>query len=417
MRLIVKIIIESFHASLRELWNNKLRTFLSLLGISIGIFCVIAVMAAVDSMERNTKQSIQKLGSDVIFIGKWPWTFSNDYPWWKYMNRPVAKYDEYRILKSKIKSANEVAMSVRLEGKTTSFEGQSLEEVGVLGVTMEYGTIMDMDFSEGRYFTQLESDGGAPVAILGYDVAKQLFPRSVNPVGSYVTLFGTKLLVVGILKKEGESLLDMSNDNLIYTTFNFIKTKVRFDGDGAEPSILVRAKEGVALDVLGDEIRGHMRSLRRQDPVEEDNFALNRISMITSFISQIFGALNIAGIIIGGFALLVGGFGIANIMFVSVRERTNLIGIKKALGAKNYFILLEFLTESIILSVIGGLFGLLLVYLSALMASGAFGFELILSSSNMLRGVIISSVIGMIAGLWPAFSAARLKPVDAIRFK
>lgn len=417
MKLILKIISESFHSSVRELWTNKLRTILSLLGISIGIFCIIAVMAAVDSMEKNIKQSIQKLGSDVIFINKWPWTFTSDYPWWKYINRPYAKYEEYRILKTKIKSASEVAMSVRLSGKTTSYEGQSLEEVTAFGVTSEYGDVMNMDYSRGRYFTLQESDGGAPVAVLGYEVAAQLFPRSVDPIGASITIFGTKVRVVGVLKKEGESLINMSNDNVIYMPFNFVKTKIRFDGMGVEPSILVKAKSGVSLDVLSDEVRGVMRALRRQSPVEDDNFAMNRISMITSFVTQIFSALNMAGMVIGAFALLVGGFGIANIMFVSVRERTNLIGIKKALGAKNYFILLEFLTESVILSIFGGIIGLLLVYLAALAASGAVGFQLELSTTNIINGVLISSVIGMIAGLWPAMSAARLKPVDAIRFK
>src|SRR5687768_5823637 len=160
-----------------------------------------------------------------------------------------------------------------------------------------------------------------------------------------------------------------------------------------------------------------MRSVRRQSPKQEDNFALNRISMLTSFITQIFGALDIAGFIIGGFALLVGGFGIANIMFVSVRERTNLIGIKKAIGARNALILTEFLVEAVILSVFGGLFGLLLVYLCALAATQAAGFELMLSTSNIITGLVISSLIGILAGLWPAYTASRLHPVDAIRFK
>ncbi len=417
MLLILKIVSESVLSSVRELWTNKLRTILSLLGISIGIFCIIAVMAAVDSMERNIKDSIQRLGSDVIFISKWPWTFSSDYPWWKYVNRPYAKYEEYKILKTKIKSASEIAMSVQLQGKTTSFEGQALEFVTTFGITSEYGDLMNFDFSQGRYFSQLESDAGAPIAILGYEVANQLFPRAIDPIGATVNILGSKVKVVGVLKKEGESLVNMSNDNVIYMPFNFVKRRINFDGMGVEPSILLKVKNGISLDILSDEVRGYMRALRRQSPLDDDNFAMNRISMITNFISQIFGALNIAGMIIGVFALLVGGFGIANIMFVSVRERTNLIGIKKALGAKNYFILLEFLTESVILSIIGGAVGLILVYITALMASGAVGFKLMLSSSNILNGIIISSIIGMIAGLWPALSAARLKPVDAIRFK
>jgi putative ABC transport system permease protein len=415
MGVIIKIIIESILSALRELWTNKLRTALSLLGISIGIFCVIAVLAAVDSMEKNVKQSIEKLGSNVVYINKWPWTFGSEYPWWKYLNRPSVQYDELKVLEDKLQSASAVAISVWTDGKTTSYENQSVESITVNGVSQAFGTIRDLEFSDGRYFTQQESDGGAPVVIVGYEIAQKLFPISTDPLNSDIELFGVKMRVIGLLKKEGESLIDNSSDNLIITPYNFLKTKI--DMNENEPTLLAEAKQGVSLDQLSDEIRGYMRNTRRQSPKDEDNFSMNRISMLTSFISQIFGALDIAGWVIGIFALLVGGFGIANIMFVSVRERTNLIGIKKALGAKNYFILLEFLIESIILSIIGGLFGLLLVFVTAKGLSNAVGFELMLSQRNITIGIVLSSLIGMFAGLIPAISAARLKPVDAIRFK
>ena len=199
---------------------------------------------------------------------------------------------------------------------------------------------------------------------------------------------------------------------MVIVPVNYIKSIVNIRN--IDPLIMVKAKEGIATDDLIDEIRGALRSIRRLKPKEEDNFALNQISLLSEGLNNIFGTINIAGWIIGGFSLLVGGFGIANIMFVSVRERTNLIGIQKALGAKNYFILLQFLYESVLLSIIGGSIGLLLIFILTTIVSATGSFNVSLSVSNIVLGLTISSVIGIISGFSPAFKASRLNPVEAI---
>jgi putative ABC transport system permease protein len=285
------------------------------------------------------------------------------------------------------------------------------------GVSQDYNRIMDLNLLTGRYFTPMENSSGDPKVIIGYDVAQELFPANVEPVGKEIEFLGERLTVIGVFAKEGKTLIQNTNDNLIMMPYQFLVSKVKVDGFNIEPSILVKAKDGVSLDALKDEIRGIMRGVRRVRPSQEDNFALNQISIITGQITKLFSVLDVVALIIGGFAILVGGFGIANIMFVSVRERTNLIGIKKALGAKNYFILFEFLIEAIILAIIGGIIGLLLVFFTVKILSAAINFDLILDMRNILRGLTVSAVIGLIAGIWPAISAARLNPVVAIRFK
>ena len=415
--MFLKAVGDSVFSAIKELWTNKLRAMLSLSGITIGIFCVVAVLAAVDSMERNIKQSIEKFGSNVIYVDKWPWTFTDDYPWWKYINRPRPTYNELKQLEGRLASAQSLAITASVGDKTISHQGNTLEGMAVMGCTHNYAELMHLDFLAGRFFSQQENEAGLALTVLGHEIAADLFPNVTDAIGKDVTLMGARVRVIGVAAKQGESLVNSSFDEIAVVPYNFFIRHVNVDGMEINPQLLVEAAPGVSLDQLSDELRGTLRSIRRQHPKQEDNFALNRISMLTSFITQIFGALDVAAFIIGGFALLVGGFGIANIMFVSVRERTNLIGIKKAIGAKNALILIEFLVEAVILSVFGGLFGLLLVYLCALAASGAAGFELSLSAGNIVTGLVISSVIGILAGLWPAYSASRLHPVDAIRFK
>jgi putative ABC transport system permease protein len=196
---------------------------------------------------------------------------------------------------------------------------------------------------------------------------------------------------------------------------NFVKDIIDVQSDNYQPQIVVRGKAGVSVDELQSELHMLMRSIRRQSPNQEDSFSLNETTMISNQLAQLFGILDIAGAIIGGFSILVGGFGIANIMFVSVKERTNIIGIQKSLGAKNYFILLQFLIESILLCLMGGLIGLGMVYLATLAVEGAAHIKIVLDMSNIIWGIGISVTIGLISGIIPAYFASRLNPVEAIR--
>ncbi len=415
--LILRIFSESFASAIHELLVNRLRTFLTLMGISIGIFCVITIFSAVDSLENNLKSSIGKFGNDIVYISKWPWSFGSDYPWWEYWKRPHGTYNEMRQMEDKLPSAKAVGIVLYMGGKVIKQGTYSVENAFISGVSYNYDLIQNLEFSEGRFFTQEESFSGQPVCIIGASVSEQLFPGNIDPVGRDISLLDRKLKIVGLFAKEGESIMQNSNDNAVMIPYNFLKTRVYVDGDDIEPSILVKANAGVSLNELKDEIRGVLRGIRRQRPTEKDNFAMNQISFLSNGISSLFSVVDWVGLIIGGFAILVGGFGIANIMFVSVRERTNIIGIKKALGAKSYFILLEFLVESVILSIIGGLLGLFFVYLILIAANNLIDFQFVMSMKNILTGISISAVIGLIAGLIPAISASRLHPVDAIRFK
>lgn len=411
--LLLRLIKESFLFAFQAIVVNKLRTLLSLLGITIGIFAVITVFTIVDSMENTIRKNIESLGDNVLFVEKWPWSFGEDYPWWKYMNRPVTTIDEMDELDRRLSGAQAVSFMLAT-AKTVKFQEKSMDNVTILCVSHRYNETMSMDITDGRYFTAAESGAGKPVAIIGAGVAEDLFP-GMDPLGKNVKFFGRQIQVSGILRKEGESMFGGSPDYQIYVPVNFARNILDTKFEGYGPTIIAKAAPGISNDELRSEITGVMRSLRSLRPGEEDNFAINETSTLTQGFESIFDVLAVAGWIIGGFSLLVGGFGIANIMFVSVRERTPIIGIQKSLGAKRYFILLEFLFEAIFLCMIGGLVGLFLIWLGTLAVRAGLDMDLSLTMGNIVLGLTVSFIIGLISGSIPAFIAARMDPVEAIR--
>ena len=413
MQLVLRLIGESMSMAWHALVVNKLRTLLSLLGVTIGIFSIITVFTAVDGMEDDVRSSVDKLGNNAIFIQKWPWAFGGDYPWWKYWQRPVPTMDEMKQLKERTQLADAIAFRVTYGDQTVKWQGSVAENCDIILSSHDFEEVSGFTISEGRYFSEAESNGGYPVALIGFEVASSLFP-GFSAIDKIIQISGRKLTVIGVLDKEGESLMGNSNDKAVVIPVNYGRNYVDIRSDRGGPLIIAKAREGVVNAELIEELRGHMRSLRRLRPAEEDNFALNETRLLSNQVTQLFGTISIAGAIIGGFSILVGGFGIANIMFVSVRERTPLIGIQKSLGAKNYVILIQFLTESVILCIIGGMIGLFFVFLATLLAGRA-GFEMSLSLKNVITGLGISALIGVISGLFPAATAARLDPVEAIR--
>jgi len=404
---------ESILFAIAALVGNKLRTFLSLLGITIGIFAIITVFTVVDSLEKNLRSSVQSLGDDVVFVQKWPWTFGPDYPWWKYMNRPIPEYSELNQIKDNCLGAQSAAFVINAR-VTLRYKSSSIENVAIVCASHEYDKVKNFEIADGRYFADIESAAGRPVGIIGDVLAKALFPNE-NAIGKTIKVNGAKVTIIGVFKKEGESILGGSNDTQILVPINYAKSLVDIRDESLDPKVLVRAKPGVSNEDLIDELTGLMRSIRKLKPKSEENFALNQTSLISNQFDSLFDVVGIAGWIIGGFSILVGGFGIANIMFVSVKERTNIIGIQKSLGAKNYFILLQFMFESVFLSLLGGILGLIIVYLITLFAGDSFGVEVTLSKSNVILGFTISILIGVISGFVPAYGASQLDPVEAIR--
>lgn len=409
----LRTIRDSIYFAFSSLVNNKLRTFLSLLGITIGIFCIISVMTVIDSLERTIRDNVSSLGNNTVYIQKWPWTFGPEYPWWKYMNRPVPNLDEYEFIKENSEYADECAF-IASTSRTVESGNKSMSQVGIIVSTPEYERIRAIELGEGRFFSMQEAQTGRPVAVIGDEISQQLF-MGVNPVGKVVKVDGHKLSVIGVFKREGEDMFGNNHDESVLIPMNYGRTIYDVKSENMNPFIMVSAKEGVSIEDLQAELEVLMRSARRLSPMEEEDFALNRASMISQGLDSIFSMIDLAGIIIGGFAILVGGFGIANIMFVSVRERTKIIGIQKAIGAKQYLILVQFLSEAVVLSLLGGMLGLILVWLGTLLAAGAVeSIKFSLSAGNIITGFLISFGIGVVSGFAPARAAARLDPVIAI---
>lgn len=412
--MVITLLKESIVFAWQALVSNKLRTFLSLLGITIGIFAIISVFTVVDSLERNLRGSVQSLGDNVVFVMKWPWTFGPDYPWWKYMNRPVPKYKELAEIQRKAKNAEAIGFRIGSR-KTLKQQNNTVENAVVSGWSYGYGKVKAFDIVDGRYFTETEVEAGYNVVILGANIAEGLFPNNQYPIGKNIKVAGKNCKVIGLFKKEGESLLGNTMDNQAVIPYNFARLIMNVKSETSDPFIAVKAKTGVTNAQLKSELTGIMRSIRGLKPLADDDFALNETNLLSKNFDGLFDIVGIAGAIIGGFSILVGGFGIANIMFVSVRERTNLIGIQKSLGAKNYFILSQFLFESVFLSLIGGLIGLILIYFLTLGISNMMDMEISLTRSNIILGITISVLIGIISGFIPAYSASQLDPVEAIR--
>lgn len=409
--IVIKLFIESFLFAINALVVNKVRTMLSLLGITIGIFSIISVFTVFDSLENAIKSEINSLGSNVLFIQKWPWAMGGDYPWWKYYNRPEPKVSEMEELQKR-SSTIEASAFMLAVNRNIYYKNNEMQSIPIWSISQDYNKIMPFDLEAGRYFTPVESHRGNNVAIIGTDIADQLF-QGIDPIGKKIKIFGRKLDVIGVTKKEGESIFGDSKDNNVFITINYGRSVLDVRKIGS--TILVMAIPGISNDQMMDELTGIMRSIRKLPPRADDSFAINETDIISKGFDSLFAVIAMVGWIIGGFSLLVGGFGIANIMFVSVKERTNQIGIQKSLGAKNYFILWQFLFEAIFLAIMGGIIGLLIVYIFTLFSESILNFELTLTMGNILLGVIVSAIIGLVSGLIPSYSASRLDPVEAMR--
>jgi putative ABC transport system permease protein len=369
----------------------------------------------VDTLRNNLQTSVNKLGSNSIYIQKWPWVGGgDDFPWWKYMQRPDPKIREFDALQKLSQTALAMSYEINIDNRIVKYKSNTVDGAEIDATTLDHDKTWNFDFEDGRYFTGLESRAGSPVTVIGYEIAQNLFPDG-GAVGKQLKIMGRYVTVIGVFKKEGNDILGITDDKQILLPLNFAKNLVDVENTNYQPNIIVRGKDGVTDIEVESELRGLMRSIRRLRPGEDDNFALNKTSVISNQLDTVFGVLHTVGLIIGLFSILVGGFGIANIMFVSVKERTNIIGIQKSLGAKSYFILLQFLIEAIFLCLMGGVVGLSLVYGLTLIVKAAFDIAVVLDIKNIMIGILTSASIGVISGIIPAYFAARMDPVEAIR--
>ncbi len=413
MILFVKLIKESALFAVGSIVSNKLRTVLTLLGITIGIFAIISVFSVVDSLERQIRSSIAALGDNVVYIQKWPWNFDPDFQWWDYAGRPVPEINELEEIQRRSNSV-EAAAFLASTSRRVEYLNVSVNNVSVIGVTPDYDQVRNFELQEGRFFTPAEGMGGRNVAVIGSDLAGNLF-SDTDPVGRTIKVFGHNTVVIGVFEKEGLGGFGDSHDDALVIPAQYLAQFININQERFGPFIMAKAHPGITNAELIDDLTAVMRSVRRLPPGASNNFSLNEASLLSEGFDDLFAIIKMAGWIIGGFSILVGGFGIANIMFVSVRERTSIIGIQKALGAKNYFILWQFLFEAVLLSLIGGAVGIALVFSGTAIIAYVFEFDFLLSASNILLGLNVSAIIGLVSGFVPAWGAARLDPVEAIR--
>lgn len=414
MLTVFYIVVNSFKMALQELKNNKLRTFLSLFGITIGIFCIIGVLATVESLQSKIQSDIQSLGSNTIYIDKWQYSNEGgEYPWWKYVKRPYPKYKEMEAIKSRSSLAAAVTYTIN-RNTNAEYDDIVLSGITGYGISDEFSDVITVEVSVGRYISEAEFNRGAPVVLIGYTNAEDIFGEAERAVGKQLKIFGKYLKIVGVIKKQGKSIVGgWEFDRAVLLPFNLMASVQ--DVAQSSPTILVKGKDGVASKALVDELRGIMRSLHRLKPKEEDDFALNDVNAFSEATDSIFGSINLGGWAIAGLSLIVGAFGVANIMFVTVRERTSQIGLKKAIGAKSSTILTEFLLESAFLCLMGGLIGLILVFLLAKALSLVLPFPIFISLNTVTLAISICLIVGVTSGIIPATIAARLNPVVAIR--
>jgi len=411
----LRLLIEGFLFAFKSVVVNKLRTFLSLFGITIGIFCIISVFTVLDWMEKSIRDAVNSMGSNVVYVQKFPWSFSGKLAWWDIIKWPSVSLNDYQSVLNKSTKA-EAASFIIAKSDKVKYKNNVANDAAVAAVTDNLDKVVLFEIGKGRYFSPYEYSSGSSVAVLGAEVAERLFEKD-NPVGKEVTMSGYKARVIGVLKKEGQGGISLSNvDRLTLVPLNFGRNFINIRNRFVDSQMIIKAKPDISVRELSDELTMVLRASRRLKPTGISNFSVNTSTMISQGLESVFKVINIVGWIIGAFAILVGGFGIANIMFVSVRERTNIIGIQKALGAKRFFILQQFLTESVLLSVAGGVLGLIMIFLATLVINYLYDFNMYLTFGNIMLAVFISAVIGIVAGYAPANAAAKMNPVDAIGF-
>ena len=412
---VLTILWNSFKMALGELKANKLRTFLSLFGITIGIFCIIGVLSTIDSLQSKIKTDLSSFGNNSVYIDKWDYSGGPEYPWWKFVKRPSPKMEEMEFVKKKSTLASNMAFFMQTQ-ETFSYEDNVLKGVNIYGITPDYKKIQSFNIGYGRYFSESDFTRGVPYGVIGYKVAEELYGKADKGVGKTITYKGRKLLVIGVIEKQGSAIINgYDYDKSAIVTHNYMASV--YNPDNLGPTIMVQPKPGITSKALQEELTGIMRQIRKLSPTQEDNFTCNDVAQFKDQVESVFGAVNKGGWAIAGLSLIVGAFGVANIMFVTVRERTSQIGLKKAIGAKSSTILYEFLLESAFLCIIGGVIGLLLVWILALALSSFLPFAITIAPSIIFLAFSICIILGVVSGIIPASIAAKMNPVEAIRTK
>lgn len=413
------LVLEGMRIGLRSLRANRLRSLLTMLGVSIGIFAITIIFTLVNSLTFSLNKNLSELGNTVLFVHHFPWTNDAMSNWQQYVQRPMATYNEFLRLKNNLEHVDGVAYEARIGWQTIKNGKLEVNPVAIRSITYDYFLINSMEIAQGRPFNEVEVDGGRAVCVIGSNVAEQLFPYG-SALDKEVEIKGKPVRVVGVTAKAGTSVFGSSPDDIVFVPYSFGLRLFDMRSKRMDKMIAVKVSNSKWLDRVEDDIIGLMRSARGLRPRADNNFEINRPEMLMNLFASATDYLRIGGIFISIFSIIVGGFGIGNIMFSTVKERTFEIGVQKALGATRRFILFQFLFESVMLCLLGGLLGLLINYGVTLLLQFAIeqvgaGFTVVTSWTSLAFGVIISVAIGLISGIIPASIASRMDPVESMR--
>lgn len=400
---------ENIKIALSALLQNKLRSVLTTLGIIIGVLTVVSVAAIIEGLNRGFASQIANLGSNSLYVQKYPWVIQDDF--YKYRNRPDLTLENAKYIKEHMQSAEAIAPSTGTR-QDLRYRNQTLNEISINGITENYDLITGLNVNDGRFITAMEIEKNKPVAVIGYEIKEKLFANR-NPIGERFKIGPATYTVIGVLEKRG-SILGQSLDAEVYVPLGTIFKNFGFH---RSLNILVKVRDAAMIDQAREELRFLMRTTRRLKPTEDDNFSINQQEMLTDLYNKLTRGLYTAAIGIGALSLLVGGIGIMNIMLVSVAERRKEIGIRMAVGAKRKVITFQFLVESVIICGLGGILAVLLSFLVSIVIKKVTPFPSAVPPWSVVMGLGFAALIGLFFGIYPASRAARLDPIECLRYE
>ncbi len=409
--LVVNLLRESVAFILLLLRVDKFRSFLSIIGVTIGVFSIVSVLSAIDSLKANVKRGLETFGGTSLIIEEYPWQTSSQASNKITKKRPAITFEDFRFLMERTHNLESLAFLLYVN-RGVSYKRVTVGRPYVYATTFDWDKIYRLNIDRGRYFSQKESLLGSPVTIIGDEIAKELF-KDENPLGKKIIIGNNKVTVIGVLKKKGISLASIFDDDIsVLLTLSYAKTITNIHSHNTQ--IFAKPKESISREDAILETKHLLKISRRLKPFQDENFAINEMSFLLDISNELISKINLGGWVIAAFSLLIGAFGIVNNMFVSVKERTSEIGLQRALGAKKYIIVTQFLSEAIVLSAIGGVIGILICIILITTIGSFDSFELSINIFNIIKGLAISFFVGIISGLIPALQAAKLHPADAI---